>query len=52
MNMESDAIAVYEKVMQARERIFGDKDRDIMLAVDKMAGVYRSRGELDTALDM
>ena len=23
-----------------------------MLAVDKMAGVYRSRGELDTALDM
>jgi hypothetical protein len=52
MNMESDAIAIYEKVIQARDRIFGDKDRDIMLAVDRMAGMYRSKGELDTALDM
>ncbi len=49
---KAKAIAIYEKVMQARDRIFGDKDRDIMVTVNRIAGVYRSRGEFDQALDM
>ena len=52
LNESGIAISLYEKVLQARDHMFGSKDRETLATVHNLAGVYRSKGELDTALDM
>ncbi|GMI20621.1 hypothetical protein TeGR_g13775, partial [Tetraparma gracilis] len=46
------AISLYEKVLQARERLRGDKESDTITTVHSLAGVYSSKGDLTTALGL